>query len=79
MVLCVKKKTQLCGMDPTFVRSLKNRLVVVGGGGRPVLLGQRNRRRMCRGGVAMGVAVLLVVDGLELCSIIEVSECMSGS
>ncbi|CAM4622321.1 unnamed protein product [Leuciscus chuanchicus] len=75
MVLCVKKKTQMCGMVPTFVRSLKNRLVV-GGGGRPVLLGQRNRRRMCRGGVAMGVAVLLVVDGLELCSIIET--CLLG-
>lgn len=78
MVLCDKKKTQRCGMDPTLGRSLKNRLVV-GGGGRPVLLGQRNRRRMCRGGVAMGVAVLLVVDGLELCCIIDVSEYMSGS
>jgi len=65
-------------MDPTFVRSFKNRLFV-GGGGRPVLLGQRNRWRMCRGGVAMGVAVLLVVDGRELCSIIEESECISGS
>lgn len=27
----------------------------------------------------MGVAVLLVVDGLELCCIIDVSEYMSGS
>lgn len=43
----------------TLRRSFKNRLVV--GGGRPVLLGQRNRMRMRRG-VAMGVAELLVVD-----------------
>lgn len=42
-------------MDPAFRRSLKNRLV--DGGGRPVLLGQRNRMRM-RSAVAMGVAVL---------------------
>lgn len=49
-------------MDPAFRRSLER----VVGGGRPVLLGQRNRWRM-RSAVAMGVAALLVVDGLSLC------------
>lgn len=65
MVLCDKTKNTTVLIWIPFGRSLENRLVV-GGGRPPVLLGQRNRMRM-RSAVAMGVAALLVVDGLSLC------------
>lgn len=62
MVLCDKKKNTTVWYGSSVQKVVGKQV----GGGRPVLLGQRNRLRM-RSAVAMGVAALLVVDGLSLC------------